>query len=484
VNLVVRFGPAVVVLLGLGAVGGAAVAVKPAPTAAAVQATRQVAITSGVRACPPGTNGGQDRLAIFASPSDAASGGATLSALPQAGARAAVAHPATVTTAGALSLLPVPATSSVSRQQAWSVTAAGAMAQGLEAEVGGSNGLAYAECAAPASGTWFVAPGQQNGAGQIQLYLMNVDTLAATVDVSVITDSGPVQASGLTGITVPPNALVTQSLSSLAGGASVLAVDVRTSAGRVAAAVSESSGHGTPSWVPAAAAPATSLVIPGVPPSGANSGLLLVVPGSVNARVNVAALTTEGRYQPFGSQPIDLPAGSATYVQLTPLGGDAAGLQITANAPVTAAVVVPGTGMAAFTAAAQPIAEQAVIAGSTTSGGLAASIVLTAPAGTARVRLTEIAEGAVGTSPAAASGEQITVQAGRTVNVSVPTPPGAKRGTPFAVILTPLAGSGPVYAARLETQGQDTVVSVIPAQSAPTTITLPPVHDSYTAVSP
>jgi len=51
-------------------------------------------------------------------------------------------------------------------------------------------------------------------------------------------------------------------------------------------------------------------------------------------------------------------------------------------------------------------------------------------------------------------------------------------------VVTPLAGSGPLYAARVETQGQNTVVSIIPAISALTTITLPPAHDSYDAVSP
>jgi hypothetical protein len=51
-------------------------------------------------------------------------------------------------------------------------------------------------------------------------------------------------------------------------------------------------------------------------------------------------------------------------------------------------------------------------------------------------------------------------------------------------VITPLAGSGPLYAARVETQGQGTVISIIPAISALTTISLPPVRDSYDAVSP
>jgi hypothetical protein len=50
-------------------------------------------------------------------------------------------------------------------------------------------------------------------------------------------------------------------------------------------------------------------------------------------------------------------------------------------------------------------------------------------------------------------------------------------------VITPLSGSGPLYAARVETRGQ-TVVSIIPAVSALTTISLAPVRDSYDAISP
>ena len=65
----------------------------------------------------------------------------------------------------------------------------------------------------------------------------------------------------------------------------------------------------------------------------------------------------------------------------------------------------------------------------------------------------------------------------------VKAPSGAKSGSPFAIVITPLSGSGPLYAARVETRGQ-TVVSIIPAVSALTTISLAPVRDSYDAISP
>ena len=276
--------------------------------------------------------------------------------------------------------------------EGWSVSASGTMAQAMEAEVAQSSGLASVRCGEPGSDIWFVGPGQQNGAAQIQLDLMNIDSLAASVDVSVITDAGQAQAGNDTGITVPPHQTVTESLSSMASGSSVVAIEVHTSIGRVAADVSEGSSHGAASWLPSAAAPSTELVIPGVPPSGSAAGLFLAVPGTSSAKVNVLAITPQGHYRPFGSQSIDLPGESASYAALTPLGGTAAALEITSNVPVVAGVLVPGSGAGAFTAATAPISEQAIVAGNTSRSGLAASVVLSAPAGAARVRLTEIAQ--------------------------------------------------------------------------------------------
>ena len=119
----------------------------------------------------------------------------------------------------------------------------GAMAQGMEAELTQGSGLASVRCAEPGSDLWFLGPGQQNGGSQVQLDLMNVDSTAASVDVSVINDGGQVQAGNDNGITVPPHQTVTESLSSAAHGSSVLAIEVHTSIGRVAADVSAES-HG------------------------------------------------------------------------------------------------------------------------------------------------------------------------------------------------------------------------------------------------
>ena len=511
--------PAGAVLVALGVIAGAAHLIRPAAPSpdSAAAVTRQVVVTSAARACPPAQGNGSGSVALIADSAGSATGatGAAgsvttamggqgghggqveLTALPPAGVPLRATGPVRAQSLGVLSLLPLPAGTSTSKKGAsvaegWSVSASGTMAQAMEAEVAQSSGLAGVRCGEPGSDIWFVGPGQQNGAAQIQLDLMNIDSLAASVDVSIITDAGQAQAGNDTGISVPPHQTVTESLSSMGSGSSVVAIEVHTSIGRVAADVSEGSSHGAASWLPTAAEPSTELVIPGVPPSSSAAGLFLAVPGTSSAKVNVLAITPQGHYRPFGSQTIDLPGESASYQALTPLGGTAAALEITSNVPVVAGVLVPGSGAGAFTAATAPISEQAVVAGNTTGSGLAASVVLSAPAGPARVRLTEIAQastgsraiGAIGGGTDATGSQVVSVPAGHTLVAPVTTPRGARRGSAFAVVITPLAGSGPLYAARVETQGQNTIVSILPAASALTTINLPPVRDSYDAISP
>jgi len=486
--------PAGVVLLALGGIAAGAQFAGPAAPAAsaasaaaghAAMAPQQVAVTSAARACPPVQGGGSGQVAFIAgSPAASSSrpgeGQAELAPLPLAGAQLRTLNPISQTQPGVLSMLTTPPAQSTSKKattvlQGWSVTATGTMAQTMEAEETTGTGLASVRCGEPGSDLWFVGPGQQGGAAQIQLDLMNVDTLPASVDVAIITDAGQVQADGDTGITVPPHQTVTEALSSLAGNASVVAIEVRTSIGRVAADVSETSSHGgTASWLPSTAPPSTRLVIPGVPPSGGTAGLYIVVPGSADARINVVSITPQGQHQPFGTQAVDLPGDSASYVPLTALGGTAA-LELTANVPVAAGVLVPGSGLGAFATATAPISEQAVVAGNTTG----VTVVLSAPAARARVRLTEITA-----TPGTTSTQIVTVQSGHTLTVPATLPKGAKHGSAFAIVITPLAGSGPLYAARVATQGQNTVVSIVPAISALTTIILPPARDSYDAISP
>ena len=82
---------------------------------------------------------------------------------------------------------------------------------------------------------------------------------------------------------------------------------MRTSVGRVAADVSENPSSGrTASWLPATAPPSTQLVIPGVATVEQRARLYIVVPGNSTAQVSVVALTSQGKYRPFGTQLTDV----------------------------------------------------------------------------------------------------------------------------------------------------------------------------------
>src|SRR6476620_2497209 len=446
--------PAGVVLVALGAIGGAAQLGHPAATprpASSPAAIRQVPVTAAARACPPAPGGAAAPVALLAGGAAAGGTGATgqgqveLTALPPAGVPVHAAAAVRAQSPGALSVLTLPAAKATGKQattqaaQGWSVAGGGAMAQGLEAELTQDSGLASVRCAEPGSDLWFIGPGQQNGGSQVQVDLMNVDSTAASVDVSVINDGGQVQAGGDNGITVPPHQTVTESLSSVARGSSVLAIEVHTSIGRFAAAVSAES-HGVTGWLPGTAAPSTRLVIPGVPPSGSTAGLFLANPGNSTAHVTVTAITPQGHIRPFGSESVDLPGQSASYLALSPLGGTTAALQITSNVPVTGAVVVPGSsGPGVLTAATAPISEQAIVAGNTSGAGIAASVLLSAPDAAARVRLTEIAPasraGANGTSSSVTASQVVSVKVGHTLAVPVKAPSGAKHDSAFALVI-------------------------------------------------
>src|SRR5690349_2995813 len=257
----VHLVPAGVVLVALGAIGGAAQLGHPAATPRPVSspaAIRQVPVTAAARACPPAPGG----AAAGAGATGQGHGQVELTALPPAGVPVHAAAAVRAQSPGALSVLTLPAAKATGKQaatqsaQGWSVAGGGAMAQGLEAELTQDSGLASVRCAEPGSDLWFIGPGQQNGGSQVQVDLMNVDSTAASVDVSVINDGGQVQAGGDNGITVPPHRTVTESLSSFAHGSSVLAIEAHTSIGRVAAAVPAES-HGVTGWLPGTAAPST-----------------------------------------------------------------------------------------------------------------------------------------------------------------------------------------------------------------------------------
>jgi hypothetical protein len=200
--------------------------------------------------------------------------------------------------------------------------------------------------------------------------------------------------------------------------------------------------------------------------------------------VKVVAYTPAGAVPQFPATPVDASAGAATPVALNSLGASAAGLKLTSNVPIVAGVLVPGTGIGAFTTAVSPVAGQGVVAGNPPARGVTVGLLLTAPSATVRASISVI--GSDGTVTTPKGDGSVTVAAGHTLAVAVPRPPGGRQ--PFAIVVTPRAGSGPLYAVRVVTSGTGgmsaPVRSLLPVPSALASIELPPAENSYSAVMP
>jgi hypothetical protein len=354
------------------------------------------------------------------------------------------------------------------------IDATGPMAQGLDAEQtsyplnGSAASVSGVQCSQPGTDFWFLGPGPAKAAA-IDLHLVNPDSGPAAVDVEIFTDTGPLQGNADTGIEVPPGGSVVQSVSKFVPGSAVVALHVRTSVGRIVAAV-----RAAAVWWRAAAVPATQVVVPGLPGVGTGRRLYLLDPGGSDAQVRVQAITPAGTYEPAGAGGIDVPAGSVVALDLPSLNGIPAALRLRSVVPVTGAVVAAGH---AFTAATGPVQQQGVIADNATGAGYTTSVVLSAPAGAAQVRIsTAGATGSLG------AGQLVSIAAGHSVNVKVAAPRGAASG--FAIVISPVAGSGPVYAGRVLATQAGGVQLITPVVTAPSSVTLPPISRSVAAAVP
>lgn len=486
--------------------------------AAAPQPQLQSApVNTVVRACPaPGLAGAPDsQVALFAGPGTTGAGraavsrigvntGAPLASVTQPGvltvtgvraAQAATHHnsasgkPAHAKTAHGNTPSPTPTSTPTPTSQPVAtvpaaggvvVQASGAMARGLEAEQVLPGGKVSARCDGPGTDFWFTGPGAFV-VTHIQLFLMNVGSQPADVDVQAYTDAGPLQGSTDTGIAVAPHTMVTQSLEKMLHGTRVIALNVRTSVGQVVAAVEETKGAArTGAWLPTSAAPGTRVVIPGMPPTEGTRQLFIAVPGTQDAHITLSAVTSKGSYHPTGGGGLDIPGGSVAQLSLSSLSGIYGAVEVSSTVPITASLLTTGGQRGTpgvFSGATPPLEEQGVVATNVSNGGAVSSVVLSAPWRAARVRITEV--GAGGGQGQAAPGKVVTVRAHRSLLQQLAVPPGTRRGSAFAVVVTPLPGSGPLYAARvvMSSGRGGGLQSILPVSSALTVVPLPNVQD-------
>ncbi|MFI2783252.1 DUF5719 family protein [Streptomyces sp. ALB3] len=348
-----------------------------------------------------------------------------------------------------------PATAETSRSDAPALvgTATGRLAPGWTAQqtttaaAGGARGLLGVSCTAPDTDFWF--PGASTGATrQDYVHLTNPDDTAAVADIELYGAEGPLESAVGEGVTVPARSSVPMLISTLTGEAAEnVTVHVTTRTGRVGAVVSAAEDKVGSDWLAASADPAGTQVLPGIPADATSVRLVAFAPGEDDADVKIQLLGSNGPLAPAGNATLHIKSQMTTSVDLKDVTrGEPGSLRLSpadgGTTPVVAALrVVRGTGAkqeVAFIPATGPVGERASVADNRAKGSV---LSLTAPGGTAEVKVTASA----GSEGGEATVKTYTVKGGTTTEVTPETPPGLKGG--YALTVETESG-GPVHAAR------------------------------------
>ncbi|MDQ7991576.1 MAG: DUF5719 family protein [Propionicimonas sp.] len=219
------------------------------------------------------------------------------------------------------------------------------------AESGPDRGLSAATCEGAVTQRWFAGVELGEDA-QADLLLANTDSTDASVDVTIYGPDGPINSPGSRGVVVEAHSSRSVPLSVLATATGPVSLLVESSQGRTAATLRQRLWDGTEprgsDWVPAAAAPATDLVIPGIAAGAGDRELVVTNPGERTAIVAVEVLGEAGRSALAGVENLEVPAGATRGFDLgAGLAGQVAGLHLTSAQEVLAAVRQSSTTSAA-----------------------------------------------------------------------------------------------------------------------------------------
>jgi hypothetical protein len=425
----------------------------PTPPAGSTARTVAVARADGVCPDPTVDTHTETRLSLAAPGAPATAGGGKDAAGP-GHARLTGVHgadtPLDLVAPSSGSVLATPDTGPVVARGTGASAPGMAAGQLTRSGVPAMRGLLGTPCAAPGTDFWFVGSGAVVGQ-RGRVYLTNPEPAPAVVDVTLYGPDGVIDAPAGRGIAVAAGAQEVTLLDALAPGITVFAVNVHVRRGRISAAVRDQQVAGlTPKgadWLPPAAAPARHQLVPGVLSGTGQRRLQVVAPGESDAIVKVRLVAESGTFAPAGLDVIEVPAGTVKDVDLAPFGtGDAFAVDLDSDVPVTAGVLdrVSAAGSevedVAYAAAGFPLrpATPGVVPEARIGTGVTSTLLLAAPAGAAHVRLSVL-------PPATGTPRELTVPAGSQLPVDLATL-GATGSV--AVLVRPLAGSGPLYAVR------------------------------------
>jgi hypothetical protein len=218
------------------------------------------------------------------------------------------------------------------------VTLAGAQSQTVAAR--DFVGLAAAVCAEPRTSIWLVSGAMTVGRSAV-LTLSNPTAVAATVDLAIYGENGPVVAPGLSGINVPAGFQRVLALAGFAPGLAFPVVHVEARGGQVVAAIQQSIVRGLAAsgveLTGVSPEPSTDFVIPGVrilDSVGTNRALALGGWEDVGPAIRILAPGEEPARVQVNIVPDDPTAPGASF-ELTVDGGTVSEVPLDSGATAT-----------------------------------------------------------------------------------------------------------------------------------------------------
>lgn len=249
--------------------------------------------------------------------------------------------------------------------------AEGDLAPALLAGRGGSP-LVAPECRAPAFDEWFTGVGAAAKHASV-LELVNPDAGPAVVDTIAYGARGPVgeAESVLRGVAVPGHSVLRISLAKRLPRRDDLALHVRTTRGRVAAAVLDTydelgRGPSATDYLPSQPDPTTTNLLLGLPDGRGRRVLQLANPGETETRATVKVVTERSTFAAVGSKDVVVPPQSVARVSISPLlkgrnARDAVGLLVESESPVTASARLFVGGDLTHLVTPEPVTETSAV---------------------------------------------------------------------------------------------------------------------------
>jgi hypothetical protein len=335
------------ILLPLLTVGTLAL-VRPQTATTQTATPTTTPLTSSAAVCPAATPG----AATVAAATLGNASGADFSAVTRAGGDA---QPLRLCADGPTTVTP--------RSDGVVLRGEGKGAGRLVATEAGTRANTLTTCPAPAAISWFTGVGA--GARHTStLQLTNPDQGPAVADVDVYGHTKQIEVPRLRGVTVRGGETVRIDLGTIFPRRVDLTLGLTVSRGRLVSHVLDTvpalgTRRQTAEWLPAQAEPSTSSLLLGLPDGHASDTLVVANPGNSETRVQVRVVTQDAAFTPQGLDDIRVPPGATSLTSLTQVldkavKDGALGIQVTADAPVTASLRSTSGGDLSYAAPVRP----------------------------------------------------------------------------------------------------------------------------------